>query len=263
MISVIVLTHNDEKIIEKCLKSISWCDEVIVVDDNSPDKTRDIAKMAGAKVFEHPLDDDFANQRNFGLSKARGDWVLFVDSDELVTEELRIEIKQKLDSRLRGNDLASLRLRGARENVGYYIKRKDRMWGRWLKHGETSDVKLLRLAKKGSGIWMRPVHEVWNVHGPVSELKNSLHHYPHPNVAQFLDEINFYSTLQAKYLSSKGVNAHWWHIIAYPKAKFLVNYIWRLGFLDGTAGMVMALMMSFHSFLVRSKLWVLSHDKHI
>lgn len=247
MTSVVVLTHDDEKIIERCLKSLLWCDEVIVIDDNSTDATVNNAEKLGAKVFDRKLNGDFAEQRNFGLSKAKGDWVLFIDSDEVASEELAREIQSVTrDTR--------------HETRGCFIKRRDWMWGKWLRHGETARVKLLRLAKKDAGKWKRPIHEVWNVDGETAELKNPLHHFPHPDVAQFLLEINTYSTLNAQFLKSQRIRVHWWQIIVYPKAKFFVNYFWRLGFLDGTAGAVVALMMSFHSFLTRAKLWVLWHN---
>ena len=118
----------------------------------------------------------------------------------------------------------------------------------------------MRLAKKNAGVWQRPVHETWNITGRIGELSQPLLHYPHPDVAQFITDINWYSTLNAHYLYSQKVHVSWWHILAYPKAKFFVDYIWYRGFLDGTAGVVVALMMSFHSFLTRAKLWLLWHS---
>ena len=240
MITAVVLTHNDEAILPRCLKSLSWCDEIIVIDDESTDGTINIVKKFGAKVFIHPLHDDFASQRNFGLEKARGEWVLFVDSDEVVSEELAKEIQE-----------------GICENNGYLIKRKDFWGGTWLTHGEMGNIKLLRLAKKDAGKWEQPVHEEWKIAGNVGTLGHTLLHYPHQNVAQFLDEINRYSGIYARYLHSRGVKEPAWHIVGKPLAKFIVSYVWRLGFLDGTAGIVVAFMMSFHSFLVRAKLWKL------
>lgn len=237
MISI-VLTHNDESIIARCLKSLTWCDEVVVIDDESTDHTPTIAKKHGANVFIHPLQDDFAAQRNFGLEKAKGEWVFFVDSDEVVSDELAKEIQNL-----------------SWDKDGYVIKRKDYWGGTCLEHGETGSVKLLRLARRNGGKWKQPVHEEWKIAGKVGELVHPLLHYPHQNVAQFLEEINRYSSAYARYLHSLGVKEPVWQIVAKPSLKFFVNYIWRLGFLDGTAGLMVALMMSFHSFLVRAKLW--------
>src|SRR3990167_2567557 len=93
MISAVILTHNDESTIDRTLESVSWCDEVIVVDDDSTDETVSIAKKFGAEVYSQTLNGDFSLQRNFGLTKAKGEWVLYVDSDEVVTTELGKEIR--------------------------------------------------------------------------------------------------------------------------------------------------------------------------
>lgn len=253
MITAIVLTHNDEKHIARCLASLTWCDEIIIIDDYSTDTTVAVAEQFTTNIFRHRLNDDFSAQRNFALSKAKGEWVLFVDSDEVISEDLRKEIEQKLDSRLRRNDTTESR------NIGYYITRKDWWGGQWLAHGETANVRLLRLAKKNAGIWTQPVHETWNVNGTVGKLVHPILHYPHPDIAQFLDEINRYSSLYAAHLFYQGIREPWWHIIVKPMFKFFHNYLIRLGFLDGTAGAVVAIMMSLHSFLVRGKLWLLWH----
>jgi len=243
MISAIVLTHNDSATVGKTLASLAWCDELIVIDDNSTDTTVEIAKKHNAKVHLRHLDDDFAAQRNFGLAKAGGDWVLFVDSDEIVPQALAREIQKSV-----GIDCA-----------GFYLERQDFLFGRKLTHGETAKVRLLRLAKKDAGVWTRPVHEVWQVAGLTGTLETPLQHFPHPHVAQFIDDINRYSTVNARFLFEKKVRVSWWHIPAYPVAKFFVDYIWFAGFRDGTPGAIVALMMSMHSFLTRAKLWLLWH----
>lgn len=248
MISAVVLSHNDEGQIARCVDSLAWCDEVVVVDDYSTDTTTEIAKKMGVRIYKRHLDNDFSSQRNFGLSKAKGEWVLFVDSDEIVSKELAYEIKNATGSPI-GLGMTSY--------LGYYVRRKDYLFGRWLKHGETSKVRLLRLAKKDAGQWIRPVHEVWNIQGNTGELFTPLEHFPHQNVAQFLDEINRYSTLNARYLFSQKVRVSWWHVVGYPVTKFFLNYFLYLGFLDGTSGTVIAIFMSFHSFLTRAKLWQL------
>ena len=97
-ISAVVLTKNEEKNISDCLKSLTWCEEAIVIDDNSNDKTTTIAEYLGAKVVRHTM-IDFASQRNFGLSQAKGEWVLFVDADERASEELKCEIKQEMSKK--------------------------------------------------------------------------------------------------------------------------------------------------------------------
>ena len=240
MISAVVLTKNEEKNIVDCLESLFWCDEIIVVDDNSEDRTLEISRKFDAKVFIRNLNGNFSQQRNFGLSKAIGDWVLFIDIDERVSENLKEEIKAVIKS--------------SKIN-GYAIKRSDTMWGKVLKHGETGSIWLMRLARKGSGRWIGKVHEEWKIKGRIDTLKNHLDHYPHPTISEFLSDINYYTDLRAKELFEKGVKSNFISIIIYPAAKFLNNYFFKLGFLDGIQGLVFAIMMSFHSFLVRGKLW--------
>jgi len=244
MISVVILAKNEEKNIKECLQSISWCDEIIVIDDNSTDKTAEIAKKLGAKVFTHSLDNDFSEQRNFGLEKAKGEWVLFVDADERISPALWYEIMAIT------NDPSN-------QFAGFYIKRKDIMWGRQLDYGETGNIKLLRLAKKDAGKWTGRVHETWSIKGKTFTLKNPITHYPHQTIKEFLQEINFYTTLRAEELFKKKTKVYWWSVILYPKAKFIVNYLIKGGILDGLEGLVVATLMSFHSFLVRGKLWLL------
>ncbi len=244
MISTVILTHNSEKTLGNTLGSLQFSDEIILVDDNSTDKTLEIARIYKARVFERLLQDDFAVQRNYGLEKAKGDWVLFIDADEVVPSELRREIE-------------AVTLASNSKILGYYISRQDYFGGRGLTHGETSRVELLRLAKKHAGLWIEPVHEIWQVRGEIGKLTNPIHHLPHNDVAQFLDKINRYSSIRAKFLYQNGIRSSLLEIILYPIAKFVVNYIGKLGFLDGMQGLIMAVMMSFHSFLVRAKVWTL------
>lgn len=244
MLSAVVLTKNEEKNIKDCLVGLSFCDEVIVVDDNSSDKTVEIAQTFGAKVFFHALDDDFSGQRNFGLEKASGEWVLFVDADERVTSHLRREITQLTKNPIN-------------QCAGFFIKRVDFLWGEKLKYGEAGNIKLLRLAKKDRGLWQGKVHETWKIKGRVRELKNPLLHYPHQTVKELLEKINFYTDLRARELYTTGIPVYLPSILLYPLGKFFVNYFLKRGFLDGMPGLILAIMMSFHSFLVRGKLWYL------
>ena len=243
MISAVVLTKNEEKNIVDCLESLSFCDEVIVIDDNSKDRTREIAKKLNARVFVRSLNGNFSSQRNFGLDKASHSWVLFVDADERVTPELSEELIKLTKE--------------AHEFSGAFIKRLDFIWGSALRHGETGNIKLLRFAKKEVGIWQGKVHEEWKIKGETVTLENSLLHYPHQTIKEFLYEINYYTDLRSKELHDKGIKVYWYSIIIHPFLKFLVNFFLKLGFLDGAGGFVFAIIMSFHSFLVRGKLWTL------
>lgn len=243
MISAVVLTKNEENNIQGCLESLKWVDEIVVVDDYSSDGTLKAIQNSKIKIFRRSLKNNFAEQRNYGLEKATGEWVLFVDADERVSPALRQEISNFQFSIFNGA----------------LFKRRDFFLGRWLKHGETASVKLLRLARKGSGEWHRRVHETWEVNPKFGQLKNPILHNPHPTISEFLESINFHTDLHCQVLFEEGKRTNLFEMICYPLGKFFLNYFWCLGFLDGIQGLMMALMMSLHSFLARAKLYAKTH----
>ncbi len=274
-LSAVVLTKNEEKNIEKCLMSLLFCDEIIVVDDYSTDNTKNqilkINPPAGGqndklniKIIEKHLNNDFAQQRNFGLSKATNDWVLFIDADEEISQELKREIIE-LDSRHSQTWLERLtfRLRGNDNNIpnAFRIRRRDYFWNQELRFGEVKKVRnsgLLRLVKKNSGKWMGTVHEVFHTAKNVSRLNSFLNHYPHQTLKEFISDVNNYSSIRAEELFQRGSKTNIFEIIFFPFGKFIYNYFLNFGFLDGPAGFTYAFMMSFHSFLVRAKLYQLT-----
>ncbi len=255
MISAVIITDNWDEKMKRCVKSVEWCGEIVVVEDLnivSGIKYQVLGINNKIKVFGRRLSNDFAQQRNYGLKKAKEEWVLFVDSDEEVSRELRKEITAKTQNItcLAGRQAI------AKKCVGYYLKREDCFMGRWLRHGEAEEIKLLRLAKKNSGRWRGCVHETWEIEGPTALLENPLHHYPHPTIKEFLGKINSYTDIVAQSWKEEGRKIHGWEIVFFPLGKFLQNYLWKLGFLDGFPGLVMAVMMSFHSFLARAKYYL-------
>lgn len=192
---------------------------------------------------------DFAAARNSELAKAKTEWVLFIDTDEKITEELKAEILTTI------NDPSSS------VYSAYYIPRLDTFLGRVLRHGETGDAKFIRLSRRDFGTWQRPVHEVWMGSGRVGNLHSPILHRPHDSISSFLEKINSYSSIEAKYRFEQGIKSSLWKIVIYPLAKFKWNYFFKLGFLDGTPGAIMAIMMSFHSYLTWTKLYLLWHKK--
>jgi len=238
MISAVVLTHNSERTLERVLGRLSWCSEILVIDDCSMDNSLGIAKKYGARVFVRRLNSDFSAQRNFGLTKAKHEWVLFVDSDEVVSRELCLEIKKAIK---------------ASGNVGFYVKRKDFWMGKWLQGGESGGVWLLRLGRRRAGKWRRRVHETWEIEGRVGKLGNVLLHYPHPGVGSFIKYVNFHSYLHALENEKEKKRVGTVKVIFYPIGKFVYNFWLRRGFRDGTHGFVAAVIMSLHSFLAWGK----------
>lgn len=258
-ISAIILSKNEEKNIERAVKSVAFCDEVIVVDDLSTDTTIDKIQNSKLKtqfkskiqILERESNGDFAAQRNWAMTQAKNEWVLFLDADEEVSEELKSEIAK----------IAALSdsVETPRNDIkAFYIKRRDFWWGRELRFGETLKARnkgIIRLIKKGSGEWKGAVHEEFVTGLSVGQLDGFINHYPHPTVKEFIHDINGYSTIRAKELQKMGKKGSILPVLLYPAGKFILTYFIYLGFLDGAAGFAYAFLMSFHSFLVRAKLF--------
>lgn len=242
MLTGVILAKNEQENIKKCIESLRFCDQVIVVDDESTDATVNSAKKVKAKVVTRALNGDYSAQRNWAIEQVKSGWILFVDADEEVSTKLATEITSQIQKI---------------EYKGFMIPRVDFIWGRELHHGDVGNVKILRLARKGAGKWQGRVHETWNIEGRVGVLKNPLLHRPHPTMAAFLKHINRYSTIRARELYKGEIKTNIGQISLYPFAKFLYLYFWKLGFLDSTAGFVHAMTMAFYTFLTRGKLWLL------
>lgn len=242
-ITCIILAKNEEKDIRRCLQSVAFCDETIVVDDESNDRTVEIARSLGVRVFKGKLNGDFASQRNEAMILGRNDWILFVDADEEITKTLKESILKTPSTPGVG---------------GYYLKRRDVFWGQVLRFGElrkTYTKGILRLIKKGTGTWTGLVHEEFRPTMTIGSLDGYLNHYAHESITDFLLHVNIYSTLRAKELMKTGVGSNLLSIVLYPFGKFIYTYFFALGFLDGVGGFVYSFLMSFHSFLVRAKLY--------
>lgn len=242
-LTAVILARNEEHNLPRCMKSLDFVSDILVIDDHSTDKTAAIAKKLGAEVRTADVGADFAAARNEALKKTKTEWVLFIDADEEVSAELKTSIIEALQQPDRDS---------------YYVRRRDFWWGRELRYGETMKVRnkgLVRLMKQGSGTWKGTVHEEFLPAGEAGTLEGFLNHYPHQTLKEFIHDINTYSSLRSEELHRFGVKATVFHVLAYPSAKFLVTYILRGGFLDGPPGFAYAFLMSFHSFLVRAKLY--------
>ena len=240
-LSAVILVKNEEKNIQRCIESLDFADEIIIIDDFSVDKTLQIARKYKTKILNRQLNDNFASQRNFGLKKATCEWVLFIDADEIVTAELKSEIIKNV------NDTTY---------KAFYLQRRDVFMGKTMRAGEWGKKKLLRLAKKDSGVWTRAVHEYWDVNEKAGLLHSPLLHFPHATLSEFIGSIDFYSTLHSSEHNKVGVKPNLIKIVVYPALKFIDNFFVRGGFRDGVYGFVFSVMMSFHSFLAWSKLYI-------
>lgn len=243
-LSVCIITFNEEKKIARALKSASFADELVVLDGFSTDRTREIAVELGASVHTHRF-DGFVNQKNRAMSLTCGEWILVLDADEVITENLRSEILKAIhnsDSQCRG----------------YRIPRMSWYLGRWIKHSGWYPDYNTRLVKRNFGKFVGgTVHERLVVNGPVCTMRAHMEHYSYDNLSKHLTRIDHYSTLIAndKFNKGRGSTVLW--AIIKSISKFFITYVWRFGFLDGRAGLVIAVLGGYYNFLKYIKLWEL------
>lgn len=239
-LSVVVITLNEERNIARCLKSLSWADEVLVVDSGSTDRTREIAHSLGAKVLQHPW-SGYGQQKNYASAQATRDWVLSIDADEEVSTELKTEMEAFIAA---GGRINGVQYQGAT------MPRKAWYLGRWILHGGWYPNRLVRLANRKNARWTEPaVHESWVVQGPVWELKSDLLHYTFTDVGdQVLTNVKF-SRLGAHAARERGERGTIGKIFLKPLGKFLETYVWKAGFLDGLPGLVISLNAAHSIFM--------------
>ena len=226
LITGIIICKNEEDNIEDAIKSILWCDEVIVVDAFSTDKTVDIIKKHSVKLFQNEW-KGFADQRRFVLSKVNTEWAFSIDADERCTGELESEIRQIISQK----DL--------KEN-GFLIPRKSFFLNKWIKHGGWYPNYQLRVFRKSSAdVSDRQVHESYTVKGLTGKLKNDLLHYTVTSLSEFVTRINKYSDLSAaEKMDKKKIG--FFDILILPRIAFFKQFIIKGNFLDGTEGLMVS-----------------------
>lgn len=246
MLSVAIITHNEEENIGDALESVKWADEIVVVDSFSTDRTREISKKYTDKVFtfEWP---GFAEQKNKAVSMTTQPWVLVLDADERVTEALKNEILDII------RDASPASQTGRVD--GYYVARKNHFAGRWVRHGGWWPDYTLRLFRRGKGSFQqREVHESIKVNGETGRLKSPLEHFTYKDTDDYLKRMEAYSTLAAKELHKEGRRFCILDIILRPAATFCRMLFLQAGFLDGAYGLKLAYLYSRYTFNKYSKL---------
>ena len=244
-LSVVVITLNEEHNIAACLDTVSWADDVVIVDSGSSDATVALAQQHGARVLTHPF-TNFAEQKNVALAQATGDWILSLDADERVTPELQTEIRQAIAN---PRDISALEM-----------PRLDRIFGRWIRHGLWWPQYKLRVVRRGHGQWRGEVHELLETDGPTLRLRSPLLHHHCQTVSEFVQKVDRYTTMEARSWHAAGVRPSLWKMLFYPIGLFLYDYVWLRGMLDGMHGFVLACLMAYYTFLKRAKLWELATE---
>jgi len=269
-LSVVIPSFNVEEIIKKCIQSVSWAEEILVVDSFSTDKTREIAESLSARILTHKYEYS-ARQKNWAIPQASHEWVLLLDTDEVVTPELSEEIIYLL-----GNDEI--------ENFdGFKIARKEYFLGKWMRWGGRYPLYNIRLFRKTCLYENRDVHaHIIIPKNRTQVLRNDILHFSNPSLEHFFKKSNRYSTYQANYMKKqidvrkkvslkklfshttylKSVIKDYWFFIPFaPAARFFYMYIFRFGFLDGRYGFMLAVFYGFQDYVSKTKYYQLRGKK--
>lgn len=242
-VSLCIIAMNEADRIVRCIESVDFAAEVVVVDSHSTDSTRDVAAAAGARVIERDW-AGFVDQKNYCVDHARHDWVLVLDADEWLSHEAREAIVAAL-SRPELPD-------------GFELNRLSRYLGRWVRRGGWYPDRTLRLYRRSRGRFQGgDIHERVRVDGTVERIPHDILHDPYRSFGEHLRTLDRYTTLAADQKWSRGQRAGWEDLTLRPLAKFLRMFVLKRGFMEGTVGFVMAVTGSFYVFSKYAKLWAL------
>lgn len=241
-LSVVVSAYNEEATLGRCLSSVSFADEIIIVDNSSLDKTAQIARKFTKNVLKQPNLLMLNINKNYGFSKAKSDWILNLDADEEIPADLAREIQSVVA--------------GDRRENGFWIKRKNIIFGKWITHGLWWPDKQIRLFRRMKGKFACVhIHEYVSVEGQVGELSAPYLHYNYETVHRYLTKIDRASTSEALSLGDMQYQLAWYDAIRFPLSDFLKIYFAQAGYKDGLHGLVLALFQAFYSFTVFAKFW--------
>lgn len=247
-LSVIIATKNEERNIQNCLESIKWADEIVIVDDMSTDKTVEICKRYTEKIFFNDSQGSFHKNKNLGIEKVTGDWILSLDADERVSPELKEEILSILVSQ---PSIA----------IGYYIPRKNYFLGKWIKGCGWWPDRIIRLFKNGVTRWPLDIHDTPRIEEKekIGYLRTSLIHYTYQNLFQYFEKFNHYTSRLAQEEHEKGIKINKGNFSTYflikPLFWFLRKYFLWKGCRDGFRGFFISFSSALVIFVTYAKLW--------
>lgn len=248
-LSVIIITKNEEKNIVSCLESVKWIDEIIIVDAFSNDRTVELAKKYTDRIYQKEW-SGFANQKKYALSITTNEWVLSIDADERVSEDLKKKIISILSSQ-----------QSIEKFSGYKIKRDNYFLGKKINScGWNKDYQIRLFKKSVTDLTNRLVHEGFEVKGEIGIINEPIIHHSYKSFKEAFEKINHYSTLEALEKSSKH-RANIFTIIFFPVLYFIQHFIFRYGFIDGIYGFFVSLLHAWTKMLVQLKIWELQNKK--
>lgn len=242
-ISVVISAFNEERKIRRSLESVQWADEIIVVDNNSTDKTVQIAKQYKAKIYSRTNNPMLNVNKNYGFEKSNCSWILNIDADEVIPEALHSEIIETLKT--------------GSEFDGFWIPRKNIIFGKWIQNGLWWPDNQLRLFRRNRGKFpCLHVHEYIKVDGKTDNLVQPFIHFNYETVTQYIYKMDtIYTENEVANQVSLEYKLAWFDAIRFPTSDFLKIYFAQRGYRDGLHGLVLAILQSFYSFIVFAKLW--------
>jgi glycosyltransferase involved in cell wall biosynthesis len=243
-ISILLPTFNNAAIIRPTLESIRWADEILVVDSFSTDNTLDICREYGARIIQHEYIQS-AKQKNWAIPQCGHEWVLQIDSDEMLEEGAEEEIRKRI------ND--------AKPDVhAFAFRRKNHVLGRWVRKINLYPDLQPRIFRRDAGFFEgKEVHAHITVPGKVEMLDNHILHFGMTSLSKQLSNIDRYSRYQADELKKRGKHFRWWQVVFRPPAIFGYYYFWKRGFLAGYRGLWLAAINTTFDFWTHAKLWEL------
>lgn len=242
-ITAIIPTLNEEIHIADAIKSVSFADEVIVIDSFSTDKTLEIAEKMNVKIIKRKF-DDFSSQKNFAINQAKYSWIYILDADERVTAKVEKEILEAV--------------KDPKDFVGFYVRRSFYFCGKKINYGGCQRDKVVRLFLKEYCKYSGVVHETIKSKGKLGFFKNKIEHYSYKNYDHYISKMNHYGSLRGKQFHNEGRKANIYHFLIKPPARFAIHYFIRLGFLDGFPGYIFAKTQAYGVYTKYLKLWLLN-----
>ena len=252
LLSVAIVTLNEEENLARTLASVSWAQEIIVVDSGSTDRTVEIARSFGARVFERPW-PGFAAQKNFAIAQCQGAWILSLDADEELTTELQTQIRTLLPSNP--------------PTDAYFLRRRNLFLGKWIRRGGFYPDPKLRLFRRAAASFdttpkfeERPVHETITFDGAADTLDYDIIHHAYPTLSTYIEHMDRYSNLGADILvergrTSRSLFSFLLNVFLIPQITFNWNYFIRFGFLDGREGLLLHLYHATYTSWKYAKAW--------
>jgi glycosyltransferase involved in cell wall biosynthesis len=245
-ITVLIIAFNEEKNLRDCLESVKWADEIVVIDSFSTDRTIEVSKEYTDKIFGRKW-EGFSSQRKFSLEKASNDWILSLDADERVTDELAASIKRILAS----NSSVD----------GYKIARRNHFLGKWIKGAFWYPDHQMRFFRKNKArIEDKLIHEGFEINGNIEVIEGDIIHYSYQSLEDAINKINKYSTLAAIQKSEKKVRTI--DIVLRPFAAFITDFFSRKGYKDGFYGFLISGMNAMTNLMTYTKIWELQRKKN-